>query len=164
MLKANLLAVITGSMVLFWPALSAADNTVTHLTAAHPVLIAQQVAAQQVEITGKLRAAPDGSGWEIVTNDDKVYHIQNPGLWTGEDWFDSGSTVQITGNLRLDTVKATVVASQITHVKVSEVRTTRDKIQDEIQKQIEKQTSGNKLQNLLKKIPFLGKLFDRIGQ
>jgi hypothetical protein len=164
MLKAFILAIMTCSTVFLWPALSAAENTAKSFTAAHQTLIAQQVAAQQIELTGKLRAASDGSGWEIVTNDNKVYHIQNPGLWTGEDWFDSGTTVEITGNMRLDTVKATVVASQITHVKVSEVRNTSDRVRAEVQRQIDKQISGNGITNLLKKIPFLGKLFDRIGQ
>lgn len=163
MSKSFVLAVITCSTVLLWPAPATADNTVQRI-AGNPVLIAQQTTGQQIDITGKLRTASDGSGWEIVTNDGRVYHIQNPGQWSSEEWFDSGTTVEITGNLRQDTVKATVVASQITHVKTSEIRTTRDKIQDEIQNQIKKQTSGNKLQNMLKKIPFLGKLFDRIGQ
>lgn len=162
MSKSFVLALITCSTVLLWAAPASADNTVQKI-ARNPVLIAQQTTGQQIELTGKLRTTSDGSGWEIVTNDGRVYHIQNPGQWSSEEWFDSDTTVRIIGDLRSDTVKATVTASQITHVKVSEVRNTGDRVRDEIQRQIDKQVSGDRINDLLRRIPFLDRLLDRFG-
>jgi hypothetical protein len=150
MSKSFVLAVVTCSTVLLWPAPSSADNTVQRI-AGNPVLIAQQTIGQQIDITGKLRTAPDG----------RVYQIQNLGQWSSEEWFDSNTTVRIIGNLRSDTVKATLTASQITHVKVSEVQNTGDRVRDEIQRQIDKQVSGNRINDLLRRIPFLGRFLER---
>ena len=121
-------------------------------------LLVQQSQIHELDVTGKLRAASDGSGWEIVTPEDTTYHIQNPQQWSKEDWFDSNTSVRALGLLKPNTVKRTIVASQI--MRAEEAKSSSGRVQDEIKRQIEKQGSSGKLQDLLKNIPFLKKLFD----
>lgn len=117
--------------------------------------IAQQTTGQPIEITGRLRPAEDGNGWDVVAGNQR-YHIENPSPWDGEDWFDSDSTVHVTGHLKPDTARATVVASNISHVRTSEIRNIGDRVQEEIEKQL----SEERLRELLRRIPFLDRIFD----